>query len=341
MWHGVGDIRVQEVERPEPGPSEALVRTRAAGICGSDLHFLVGRCEPPRAYAGGHEMAGEIVEVGPKVRSLAPGDRVCVEPIVYCGECAACRRGETNLCQRTDDYVSMTCHGGFAEYFAAPEMTLHKLPDAMSMAEGAMMEPFAVSMHALRLARPAPGDTILVLGAGTIGLTAVVAARLAGAGQVLCTAKYAHQRTAAERLGASEVLGPDAKAIEEAVKGATGGVGADVVVETVGGVSDTTELALRAAREGGTIMLVGQYPQPIEVPLAVAIFRQERLIGSNCYAVIDGKRDFHVCMEATASGRADLAPLVTHVFALEQIGEAMQTALDKSSGAIKVQIAYP
>ncbi|MFQ6096337.1 MAG: zinc-binding dehydrogenase [Armatimonadota bacterium] len=167
------------------------------------------------------------------------------------------------------------------------------------------------------------------------------AAIVLGARQALCTAKHPHQKAMAERLGASVLPGTEQEAVERDTKAATDDMGADVVVETVGGVSDTTEAALRAVRKGGTVMLVGAYPQSLEVSLSTAIFCEIRIIGSNCYSAMDGERDFHVCIRAMASGEARLMPLVTHTFPLEHIGEAMRAALDKTIGAIKVQIVFP
>ena len=206
LHDGKGEMRIADLDRPEPGPLDALVRVRSVGICGSDLLWYADRTEP-EAFPGGHEVAGEIVAVGEAVDEARVGQRVAVENIGHglaCGVCWYCRMGQFRQCLDQADIRG----GGFADYIVRRAAGCYGLPDSLSWEEAALVEPLAVSVHGMRRGELRGGETVAVLGAGNIGLTAVAAARALGAGQVFASARHEHQAAMARRLGADQGAAP-------------------------------------------------------------------------------------------------------------------------------------
>ena len=345
---GVRQVALGEIEVPDPGAGEALVQVRRSGICGSDLHMYFGRWGAPKVVPG-HEIAGEVLGVGPGVTSLAPGEAVCVEPMLPCWKCEACRRGDTNRCRRRG-FISGSRHGGFAELLTAPAYALHQLPPSragaryggqgppnVSLDQGALMEPLSVSGRGVRLGQVGPDDAVLVIGGGTIGLAAIAAARAYGARTILCSAKHEHQAAMAKTMGADALVTVDPEKLPGQVKELTQG-GADVAIETVGGAADTMTPAAKCLRDGGRLVLLGAFPEAVEVELGAVVYHEITVIGSNCYGATGGVRDFQHSLDLVASGKVDLSPLITHRFALDDMQRAFEAAADKSTGAIKVMI---
>jgi 2-desacetyl-2-hydroxyethyl bacteriochlorophyllide A dehydrogenase len=332
-YSGPQSLIVEERAMPAPGTGEALLRVTTCGICGTDLHFYSGRWPQPE-FTPGHEIVGHVLEAGADVQGWHPGDRVVVEPIVFCGHCRFCLRGETNRCQNFK-FISTTRDGGFANAVTVPAKCLHHLPDNIPDPVAALIEPLAVGVHAVRVGQVSPGAVVAVCGAGAIGLMTAVAALDAGAARVLSSARHPHQQEAAIALGA-EAVSPDG--LEDAVQAATGGAGADIVFETVGGAGQAVGQALSAVRSGGVVVLVGGFTRPTSVHLARVVNREIQLRGSNCYSRDHSPTDFERSIEIAASGSRPLDRLVTHHAPLSEISRAFQTALDKSTGAIKVQV---
>jgi len=189
---GKEKIEVREAPVPSPGPGEVLLRVRACGVCGSDLHFYRGELPIPTPVSPGHEFAGEVVEAGQGVEGFAPGRRVVVEPLRTCRECDYCRTGNPQLCPRRV-LLGTFAPGGLAEYVAVPAYTLYALPDALDFELAALVEPLAVVVHALHLVDFAYGERVVVLGSGTIGVMTALAARALGAAEVTITYRYEHQ----------------------------------------------------------------------------------------------------------------------------------------------------
>ncbi len=318
--------------RPEPGPGQVVVRVRNCGICGSDLHYWHGGFPVP-VVCPGHEISGEVADVGAGVGRLKAGDRVAVEPLISCGHCTACRIGEYQLCR---DYKILGTHadGGFAEYLLMPESALFVLPPSLDWATAALTEPLAVGVHAVRLANIRLGDRVLVLGAGTIGLLAALAAVEAGAAEVLITARHPHQRAAAERLGA-RVFGEgrdelSAYAFENPI---------DVSIETVGGEADTLNQALFSTRAGGTVAMLGVFTGSPHISTLVLMLKEIRLVGSMMYGRSGARADFDVAVELLRKRADDVAALITHRLPLAEIQQAYRVAADKAQRSIKVTIA--
>lgn len=332
-YTGAQTIVVEEhpLEGPEPG--EVTIAVSTCGVCGSDLHFYAGRWSQPQCSPG-HEITGVVAAIGAGVEGWAPGDRVVVDPIVPCGRCVFCQRGEINRCMDMK-FISVHRDGGFTSAFSAPASCLLRVPQTVSESVAALVEPLAVGVRACRVGGIAQGDTVVVCGAGSIGLLAIVAAREAGARQVLCSARHPQQKEAAERLGAQAIASEE---MEEAVKAATEGVGADVVLETIGGAGQVVGQALSVVRSGGAIVLVGGFTRPTSIHLGRVVGREIRILGTSCYSRSQKPTDFELALSIAASGKYPLETLVTHQFPLADIAEAFKTALDKSSGAIKVQV---
>ena len=337
LYDGVGSVVVRDIERPTPGPDDAIIRVRASGICGSDLLMNADKTAPD-VVPTGHEVAGEIVEVGERVDPSRVGQRVAIDTLGHgktCGRCYYCRMGQFRQCED-----KMADEGGaFAQYMKRRAAGCYPLPEHVSWEEGALVEPLAVSVHAIRRGQMRGGETVVVLGAGNIGLTAVAAARAMGAGKVYVTARHEHQAAMAKRLGADEALPSDGVAVQEAIAEVTDGRGADMSIETVGGKQgDTLEQALAITRMQGRIVVLGGFRGPITLDWLQPLLNEHSVIFSSCYSVLDGRHDYEIAIDLLASGKVPLQQIITHRFPLERIQKGFETAYDKSTGSIKVQI---
>ena len=318
---------------PAPGAAEVRVRVEVCGVCGTDLHFFTGRWPQP-AFTLGHEFSGVVTAVGEDAAPWRVGDKVCVEPVLSCGRCRACRRGENNLCSEFR-FLSIHLDGGMAEQAIVPVKCLHAIPEGMSASRAALAEPLAVAIHACRVGGVKAGDTVVVCGAGSIGLLTAAAAGSAGAAEVIVSGRHPHQQEAANSLGARGVAPDD---LEAAVAAATDGEGADVIIETVGGAGQAVGQALAAVRPGGTVVLVGGFTRPASVHLWRVVSRESRVLGAYCYNHAHAPTDFERALQLLSEEGDDLERLITHRLPLSEVCEAFGLALDKSSHAIKVQM---
>ncbi len=301
---------------PSPGPHEVLIRVAACGICGSDVHGYdgsSGRRIPPIVM--GHEAAGTIAAQGREVRELFTNDRVTFDSTVSCGACEYCKRGEINLCHRREVLgVSCTDYrraGAFAEYVVVPARIVYRLPASISFPEAALLEAVAVAVHAVSLAKDVPNRTVLVIGAGTIGLLCLQAIRVAGASRIFISDIDESRLAVAKVFGADERLSPGVR-FAKAISELTDGEGVDLVVEAVGR-NDTVRTAVDSVRKGGTILLVGNITPEVELPLQKIVTRQIRLQGS-CAS----SGEYPRCIDLMASGAINVKPLISAVAPLEQ-----------------------
>ena len=280
-------LDVVELPRPEPSADEVLIEVAACGICGSDVHGydgVSGRRIPPVVM--GHEAAGTIVEVGAEVAEVAEygvGDRVTFDSTVYCGECGFCQCGQVNLCDDRQ-VMGVSCaeyrrYGAFAEYLVVPARILYRLPEDFGFAEAAMLEAVAVALHGVAVSPVKAGDTVLVIGAGMIGLLLLQAARAAGARKVYVSDIEATRLELAEELGADETLCVSGNGLVARVLQLTGERGVDVVLEAVGR-TETIAAGVDCVRKGGTVTLVGNISPSVALPLQKVVSRQIRLQGS-------------------------------------------------------------
>jgi threonine dehydrogenase-like Zn-dependent dehydrogenase len=331
---GAGKLVVEDAERPAPGPGEVVVRVRNCGICGSDLHWYHDQMVLP-AVCPGHEIAGEVADVGAGVTGLAPGDVVALEGIASCGACRYCVAGEYQRCPAIG-VVGMTIPGGFAEYVRMPARHCFRVPAGVDFPTAALSEPLGVAVHGVRLSGLEIGQRVAVLGAGTIGLMAVVAARAGGAGEIVVTARRPQQKAAALALGADRVVdaadpgGLLADALDAPI---------DLVVETVGGTADTLDTAVAACRPGGTICVLGAFTASPALPALFVLVKELRIVGSFVYGRAGARADFDIVQDILArQGRRISETLITHSFPLGKIDEAFRVAGDKTTGSIKVTI---
>jgi L-iditol 2-dehydrogenase len=318
-------MRLEMTEMPEPaiGPEDVLVRVRACGICGSDVHGLdgsTGRRIPPLVM--GHEASGDIVRVGAVVRGFEPGDRVTFDSTIYCGYCFYCLRGLMNLCENREvlgvSPGTYRRHGAFAEYVAVPQRVLYKLPDSLSYEKAAMAEAVSVALHAVLLSgleipeRAAPPACAVVVGSGMIGSLAIQCLRAAGCKRVVAIDVEDSRLELARRSGASDVFNSSAQDAVAAVLGITEGRGADLAIECVGATAPLAT-TIGCVRSGATVTLVGNITPKVEMPLQVVVPRQIRLQGSCASA-----GEYPLAMELMADGIVEVDSMVSAVAPLSE-----------------------
>lgn len=305
-------LEIKEMPTPTPGPDEILIQVSACGICGSDVHGYdgsTGRRIPPIVM--GHEAAGIVAAVGSHVSRFQPGDRVTFDSTVYCGHCDYCLRGEVNLCNQRQ-VIGVSCGeyrraGAFAEFLAVPERIAYRLPDSFSFAEAAMLEAVSVALHGVAVAEMTGGETVLVIGAGMIGLLLLQAARAAGCSRIFVADVDPTRLNLASRLGAGlTFLATGAPLIDEVLRH-TAGNGVDVVLEAVGR-EETIAAAIDCTRKGGTVALVGNISPQIMLPLQKVVSRQIRLQGSCASA-----GEYPQAIELIASGKIKVDSLITAI----------------------------
>jgi len=377
FWSALAPIRLTDLPEPRlPGPEWVKVKVAAGGVCGSDLHLVLLEASPSASvYASmpfvvGHENVGTVVESGAE-SGVAVGTRVVIEPLLPCvtrgfaDPCPACARGDYNLCSRfTEGALSPgiahgTCRdvgGSWGEVMVAHRSRLVSVPASVSDEQAVMVEPLAIAVHAVARFISEDAGTVLVLGAGTIGLCAVAALRsLRPAARSVVLARYAHQAELARALGAADVLVPPRGGQYQAIADLTGARllrpllgppvltgGVDATLECVGSARSIDD-ALRLTRAGGTVVVVGLAALPRGVDWTPIWLRELRVQGTAYYAqerVGDHQvRSMQLAMDLLASGRVDLRPLITHRFPLAEWRQAVAVALDKKHHhAVKVLI---
>jgi (R,R)-butanediol dehydrogenase/meso-butanediol dehydrogenase/diacetyl reductase len=342
VWFGAGDVRVVDVEDRAPGLGEAAISVAYCGICGSDLHeftggpFAIPVTEPHPASGKtapvvlGHEFCGTVVEVGPGVSGLAPGDRVAVEPNYRCGTCRRCASGEYNIC-RHFGFAGLMGDGGMAERAVVPAYMLHRLPGAVSLEQAAVFEPAAVALHALRRAGVRPGETLAVVGLGPIGLLVVMLAARLGAGRVIATDLSPARLELARALGATDVVPAEPRdAVPHLIREAAGGEGADVAFEVVGS-GGTLRTCLEATRKGGRVVLVG-LAGTVGVDAFAMVNNEQSIIASVGY------RDAYPELIRWAADGLDLTAIVTSTIALADVVRDGFEALARGGDQIKILV---
>lgn len=307
-------LELTDFPDPQPAPDEVLLRIRACGICGSDIHGWdgsTGRRRPPLIM--GHEAAGEIVAVGPRVERWRVGDRVTFDSTISCGECDYCRAGQVNLCESRRVVgvapAEYRQHGAFAEKLAVPARILYALPETLSFPQAAMIEPVSIAVHAVQRVKIARTDTAVVVGAGMIGLFVIQALRWAGAKQIIAVDLADNRLALARELGATHTLNSSSGAADvvAAVMKLTGGRGADVALEVVG-VSATLDLALATLRRGGSAVLVGNLAPKTDFPLQAVVTRELTIHGACASA-----GEYPLCLDLIARGIIRVDPIISAV----------------------------
>jgi 2-desacetyl-2-hydroxyethyl bacteriochlorophyllide A dehydrogenase len=253
-----GDVRVVDLEVPRPGPGEVLIKVAACGVCGTEHTLYTGGYYANYPVVLGHEFAGEIVEVGEGVMKFKPGDRVSVDPNQVCHKCDYCRMGSEHLCDSLRT-LGITHHGGDAEFAVAVEENVYLLPDGMTLEEGAFVEPLACALRAFEVATVQLGDTVLVMGAGPMGNLITQCVALAGAAHIIVSEPIQRRRDLALENGATLVIDPTTQDVDAEVRKVQR-IGADVVIEVVGGLKAQAS-SIGYARRGGQVVFYGVSPK--------------------------------------------------------------------------------
>ena len=324
-------LEFTDFPKPIPADDEVLLHIHACGICGSDIHGWdgsTGRRRPPLIM--GHEAAGEIVAVGPRVERWRLGDRVTFDSTISCGACPYCARGEVNLCDHRRVVgvapVEYRQHGAFAEFLAVPARILYALPNGLTYQQAAMVEPVSIAIHAVQRVRLAPNATAVVVGAGMIGLFVIQALRWAGASRIIAVDLADNRLALARELGATDTLRSDLMEVPAEVARLTGGSGADVALEVVG-VSATLNLAIASVRRGGSVVLVGNLAAKTDFPLQAVVTRELTLHGT-----CGSAGEYPLCLDLIARGVIRVEPMISAVAPLVD-GAAWFEKLSAKDGA--------
>jgi L-iditol 2-dehydrogenase len=325
----------EEVPAPEFGPDDVLVAVKACGICGSDVHGMdgsTGRRRPPIIM--GHEAAGVIAGTGKEVTAWHSGDAVTFDSTIYCGRCDYCRRGQINLCDNRR-VLGVSCedyrqHGAFAELVVVPQRILYRMPEGLPSEHAALVEPYAIALHAIRRSPSTLNDSVVVVGAGMIGLALVQGLTQTGSGRLIVVDVAADRLALAARLGATHTINSADENAAEAILKLTQGRGADLAFEAVG-LTPTVDLALRCVRKGGAVTLVGNVAPKIEFPLQIAVTRELTVYGS-CAS----RGEYPACLEMLLRGALKAAPLISAVAPLAEGAEWFERLHRKEAGLLKV-----
>jgi len=336
-WCGPRDIRLVEVEKPSPKPHQALIRVESVGICGSDIHYYldghIGSTRIKEPLVLGHEFSGVVEEVGGEADRSLIGKRVAVEPSIPCGECDMCRGGAYNVCRKLFFPGGPPHDGVLSEYYAIHAGFCFPVPEGMSAIVAAGIEPLAVAVHTVELAKLQPGETAAVLGLGPIGLLTTQVAKVEGAGTIYGTDLYGYRLEAGRRYGVDETFDAGEEDTVAAIMDATNGRGVDVAFDTARS-SETLAIACRVARPGGRCVLTGISGTDAD-PFPVGAGRRKELSVQWCRRF---KNNFPRALELASSGEVDLASLMTHSFPLEETREAFELVSSYSDGVLKASV---
>ncbi|MBM3457170.1 MAG: galactitol-1-phosphate 5-dehydrogenase [Armatimonadetes bacterium] len=328
-------LEVTDFPDPTCGDDDVLIRVRACGICGSDVHGYdggSGRRIPPLIM--GHEAAGEVAATGRNVTDLKIGERVTFDSTVYCGKCWFCRRGQINLCEARN-VVGVSCaeyrrHGAFAEYLTVPRHIVYRLPDSFPFEHAALIESVSIAFHAVHRTPIQLGDTAVVVGTGMIGLLVVQSLKLRGVGRIIAVDIDDFKLERARELGADVGLNSRKLDVAAAVAELTEGRGADVGLEVVGATA-SLQTALSALRKGGSLTLVGNLTQMAELPLQAVVTREISLNGT-----CGSSGEYPACIQAMASGAVRVSPLITALAPLEEGPSWFDRLYSHEPGLMKV-----
>ena len=336
LLRGPGELVFEDVTVPEVSDDEVLVEVKYCGICGSDLHTIPDCLLYPAGTYLGHEFSGVLAKVGKNVRGWKVGDRVVANPVYICGECYACRHGRLSQCEHGAEKAigaaaGLECAGAFAKYVRVPipEKRLYRLPDEVSFEEGALVEPLACSLHAVRVSAFKVREHAMVLGAGMIGLGVIAYLKNAGAGLIIVTEINEKRAAVARKMGADYVFNPrEVTDLKERVLELTGGKGIDVVFDC-SGIAEAFRSATSFLRKGGQIIIKGIIPKETPIIPMDFTFNEWDLKGSLCYYA----DEFPMVIEFLKRGISPVKELITSKIKLSEIIEKGFNALSKPGGS--------
>lgn len=342
-WYEAKDIRVETIDEPVIAPGKVKIKVEWTGICGSDLHeYAAGPIFVPvdephyvskdkAPIVMGHEFSGQVAEVGEGVTKVQVGDPVVVEPILSCGECPACKKGKYNLCEHLGFHGLSGGGGGFAEYTMVDEHMVHKMPEGLSYEQGALVEPAAVALHAVRLSKLKAGDKAAVFGAGPIGLLVIEALRAAGASEIYAVELSAERSAKAKELGAREVINPKEENVVERLRELTDG-GVDVAFE-VTGVPAVLQQTIDSTSFEGETVIVSIWESEASIQPNNIVLQERTVKGIIAYRDI-----FPAVMELMQQGYFKADKLVTKRIALDDVVTEGFEALMKEKNQVKILV---
>jgi len=331
------DVRIEQREIPDVKTGEVLVRIKAVGICGSDLEYFkngrIGKFIVEEPLILGHESAGDVVKIASDVCDLKVGDRVALEPGVGCGECIYCKTGKYNICPNVKFMATPPIDGSFAEYVAFPAKNVFKIPDNMSYEEAALMEPLSVALNATKRGNIRPGDKVIILGVGTIGLLVTQMSKVRGATEIVVSDVIKSRLSVARQLGATTAIDVNNKNIEKEINKLFSGLRADVAFEACGAAA-TVQQAIRVVKPGGKVVLIGLANiEHIPIDTTEVIFNELSIKGSMRYA-----NTYPRGIDLVSKGYVNVKSLITHKFSLDETGEALNFVDTHKNEVIKAVI---
>ncbi|MDF2524098.1 MAG: theronine dehydrogenase-like Zn-dependent dehydrogenase [Clostridiales bacterium] len=334
---GLNKMEIREIEVPMPKEKEVLVKLEYVGICGSDVHYYehgkIGDFIIDGDFILGHECAGTVVELGPDVENLKVGDRVALEPGVTCGQCEFCKTGRYNLCPDVKFLATPPYNGSFMNYITFPENMAFKLPDGISTKEGALVEPLAVGMNAALQGNVKLGDSVIILGSGTIGLVTLLACKAYGATDITVIDVIPERLEYAKKLGATRVINAAEADVPAEVDKITNNKGVEVVIETAGSAKTIAQTPYLVKR-GGTIVLVGMAPQDIIEYNFAKIMAKEAEIKS----IFRYKNIYPTAIKAIAKGIINVSDIITHEFDFSDVAKAFDFVINNKKDVVKAVI---
>ena len=338
-WYGCKDVRYVDIPEPSPGPGQLKIKAKLVGICGTDLkEYASGPVMIPQdkvPLTMGHEFVGRVVALGDGVNDFKVGDRVSGVGYWYCGECYCCKRGYYNICEN-QVFTGLLTDGCMAEYFVIPAYACYHLPDSVSDEAGAVVEPLAVGLHAVRQGHVQAGDTVAIVGDGTIGLCSLLAAKVSGAAAVYVVAKHKGRGKLADKMGATAVIYLDESDPVQKIQELTGGLGADITIECVGR-PDTPQLATNMTRRKGTVVVVGVFDQPGTFDFNSIMFTEKTLVGCSIY-IHEGR----TAIDLLADNRIDPSYLITGKVPLKDAVEhGFEELVNNKENNVKVLLEIP
>lgn len=334
VWYGTRDIRIEQVKKPEIGGNEVLVRVRACGICGTDLHIYTGEviyAKPPVIL--GHEFSGEVAETGPDVTNLRIGDRVAINPNRECRECGYCRKGFPCFCLNLKPYGVIE-DGGFAEYCRVYSDAAYKVPKAVSFEEAAFSEPVSCAVHCIKEADIKPGTSVAVLGSGPMGIILAQLARASGAKPVIIADTRKDRLEKAEGLGADVTINAKEEDPVKRIHEITGETGVDLCIEAVG-KGETVRQAIECVGKTGRVIIFGVPPEDVKIEVSPSdILRKELTIKGSWL----NPHTFEEAIKLIHLKTVEVKPLISHMLSLEEIEKGLRVMEEKPKGMTKVII---
>jgi len=332
VYTGCEQLEIQELPKPQPGKGGVLLKIRACGICGSDVHGylgLTGRRTPPMIM--GHEFCGEVAELGEETTRLKIGDRVAVYPVDYCGHCKMCRQGDVHLCLNKRAFGVLDVDGAFAEYISVPEKCCFCIADDIPDSAASLMEPLAVAYRGVSHYGNFENKTVLLVGTGTIGLLALACVKMKNAAKIIVSDLSDDRLKVAEKLGADVIINPGRENFNDRLMAETDGEGVDVSIEAVG-IEATVKQALDALKLSGQAIWIGNNKPTITLNMQQIVTRELKVQGSFLY----GLDEFKQVVELINEKRIDVEALISEEISLDQVPEYFEKLAYSPGNMVKV-----